>query len=208
MDMAFCFGVEPELTAEHRLTLHWLANESTGDSARTMAFWLAFGIKMDRLSHPREYTDFDRCLGLLDRIPSLRRKLDRMTDLSQAWKSLTDSWGVIERVYRTEVGEDPGIYRPAPLTDALLRTLLRGTTPLCPWEADPEEDEIDYRDLALLLEKNVTTLQGRRMRAPHLIPPVCASSTSRRPRWHLSTVLDWMRLQLPDQLPEETHSQC
>lgn len=82
--------------------LHWLANGETGMSSETMAFWLGFGIRTNRLRHPLDAGDFGRCLGLLCAAPALRDTLTDMAVLSPHWEALVMHWADIERQYHDD----------------------------------------------------------------------------------------------------------
>lgn len=87
-------------------TLKWLADGDTGLSSKTMAFWLAFGMRVERMRHPRDPSDFNRCLGLLAAAPELRSELHRLGELSVEWGGLVERWDEVEATFRAEVGPD------------------------------------------------------------------------------------------------------
>lgn len=108
----------------------WLANGQTGLSSEAMAFYLGFGIirNEDGRFHPRDPGDFNRCLGLLNAAPSLRRKLPEMAKLSKEWKRLVKDWDRIESTLTDEVGVDwsHGRHVYADVTYAMMKDVLAG----------------------------------------------------------------------------------
>lgn len=92
------------MTNTQAAVLEWLANGRTGLSSETMAFYLAFGIKKNRVCHPCDPADLDRCLQLLAQTPGLRDNLADMKALSKAWDRLIARWDEIEQCHLDEVG--------------------------------------------------------------------------------------------------------
>ena len=113
-------------TPVQNATLLWLANGDTGLSSKTMAFWLAFGIRAERMRHPLDPSDFNRCLGLLAAAPGLRGELHRLGELSAEWGDLAARWNEIEKTFRDEVGPDwsRNDRVPATKTYALMEEIL------------------------------------------------------------------------------------
>lgn len=101
--------------------LNWLANGETGTSSKTMAFWLAFSIKMDDGNHPLDPADFDRCLRLLEWVPELRPQISQMSLLGRHWSALIASWDAVEQCHLQEVGLGWSKARIAPLTYDLMQ---------------------------------------------------------------------------------------
>lgn len=91
-----------KLPAYQRATLQWLAGGDFGTSSRTMAFWLAFGIRIERADHPYDPSDLGRCLRLLKAVPRLRGRLYRMSDISPTWALMVANWRRLERLYWKE----------------------------------------------------------------------------------------------------------
>lgn len=88
---------------QHKI-IEFLADDHTGVSSETMAFWLGFGVKKRRHDHPYDPADFNRCLVLLNRAPELRAELHKMAQLSAEWASLVLQWDRIEKCHLEEVG--------------------------------------------------------------------------------------------------------
>lgn len=112
------------MTPAQRKTLEWLANGETGVSSKTMAFWLAFDIKMEDGCHPWDPADLDRCLRLLDRVPEMRPHLPRMAEISRVWSAMIDRWEEIERCHLDEVGLGWSKARCAPKTYELMHSII------------------------------------------------------------------------------------
>lgn len=110
--------------------IHWLADENTGTSSETMAFWLGFGVLRAYPSHPSDPSDFNRCVGLLKAAPGLRADLINMAKVSLEWSRLIGHWTQIEKTLSDEVGPDwskhPGT--PAKKTWRLMKLALSGET--------------------------------------------------------------------------------
>jgi hypothetical protein len=109
-----------------RATLEWLANGETGTSSKTMAFWLAFGIRKRDGHQPYDPADLDRCLRLLQEVPALREKLPSMRHLSPQWAALVARWDEVEACHLAEVGLGWTKARSAPKTYALMRAIEEG----------------------------------------------------------------------------------
>lgn len=82
---------------EYEAIARWALSGNTGASSECMAAWL-MGERADRrwFSHPIDGGDFERCLGLLRAVPSLRDRLPEMKAASPYWAALVDAWGRIE----------------------------------------------------------------------------------------------------------------
>lgn len=111
------------MTPAQQKTINWLANGKTGVSSKTMAFWLAFSIKMDDAYHPLDPADLDRCLMLLDQVPELRPHLSQMRLLGPYWDALVTNWECIERSHLDEVGLGWTKARSAPKTYDLMQSV-------------------------------------------------------------------------------------
>lgn len=84
--------------------VRWMADDHTGRSSTTMAYWLGFGIKIKDRGHPRDAYDFLRCMRLLFRAPDLRHRLKSMGTLSKSWRALVGRWDEIEATILVEMG--------------------------------------------------------------------------------------------------------
>lgn len=85
------------LDATERAVIEWLASLDAGwTSSKTMAFWLAFGIRYRRPETPYDRTDFLKCVQLLALAPSLRGRLPMMAGVSPEWARLMTRWDEIE----------------------------------------------------------------------------------------------------------------
>lgn len=80
-------------------------SDDTGLSSECMAAVLC-GIKTKSKVAPSDPSDFNRCLKLLKFVPELKSRLHLMKQVSKQWKALVENWGVIERSFISEVGED------------------------------------------------------------------------------------------------------
>ncbi len=90
----------------------WMKSDDTGLSSRFMAAVLS-GIQMvPEKHHPHDPSDFGRCYRLLEAVPELRGKMDRMKETSQQWKALVENWAELESLYVEEfhTGNAPKLY--------------------------------------------------------------------------------------------------
>lgn len=88
--------------SEARKVLRWMLSRDTGSSSKFLAS-VTTGIPGERLgSHPYDTDDFGRCVRLLERVPSLRAKLNRLKKHGHVWSTLVDEWEVLERQYRED----------------------------------------------------------------------------------------------------------
>jgi len=55
-------------------------------------------------SHPYDPSDFNRCLLLLDAVPEIRRHMDKVAEISDAWARLVERWDEVEQCFIDEVG--------------------------------------------------------------------------------------------------------
>lgn len=107
-------------------TIRWLANGETGTSSKAMAFWLAFGERMDdTYNYPHDPADFDRCLRLLTQVPEMRAQLPRMAEVGPEWAALVGRWDEIEACHLDEVGLGWSKARRAPRTYELMSSIIR-----------------------------------------------------------------------------------
>lgn len=105
-------------------TIEWLINGEAGVSSKTMAAWLAFGIKKKDGSHPRDPADFNRCLQLLAAAPGLRQKLPQIAKMSPKWAVLAAKWPELEACFLKEAGLGWKKARSAPETWRMMRELF------------------------------------------------------------------------------------
>lgn len=63
-------------------------------------------------SHPRDPSDFRRCMGLLEAVPDMRKHLSAMAKVSAVWAALVARWDELERLYAEESpsGRCPKMY--------------------------------------------------------------------------------------------------
>lgn len=114
------------MTVIKEAVVEWLATGETGVSSKTMAFWLGYGIKYRRASHPHDPGDFDRCLQLLAFVPELRSSLGKMAEVSPEWASVVKHWDEIEASHLAEVGLGWTKARYAPKTYAMMKRVISG----------------------------------------------------------------------------------
>ena len=106
--------------------LTWFANGKTGSSSEAMALCAA-GVKAKprRDEHPYDAADFNRCLLLVNAVPSVLDAFPRIAKLSKEWRAITDHWEELRDTFINEAGWNWSAMRTAPKTDAMVRDLLR-----------------------------------------------------------------------------------
>jgi len=73
----------------------WVRSGSKGASVNSMAAHLA-GRGEQRGSYPHDGSDFSRCEGLLEMVPSLRPSLHKMAEVNAYWGALVPMWDQIK----------------------------------------------------------------------------------------------------------------
>ena len=93
--------------------LKWIASGDRGASSETIVTKLA-GIDLAHgcSCEPHDPSDFRRCLLLLDAVPELKSKLDKMKEVSNYWRLLIENWNELEKMYHEEKssGRAPKLY--------------------------------------------------------------------------------------------------
>ncbi len=85
----------------------WLGSADTGISSKTMVKTLT---GLDALGSwgpdaPYDSSDLNRCLTLLDRVPTLRPLLHEMTAVSSVWARMVGAWSRLESAFRLDAIE-------------------------------------------------------------------------------------------------------
>jgi hypothetical protein len=81
------------------LPLEYYRRVSGGDriGASAEALMLRLLCGEDYKSHPRDFTDFVRCLRLMADFPELRARLGEMGEVSPEWAAWVNNWDELER---------------------------------------------------------------------------------------------------------------
>lgn len=106
--------------------VEWLGNGSRGISSNSIVEHLT-GINCTGdwgMDHPHDPDDLDRCLRLLEAVPSLRNQLPRMSTASKEWAGLIMRWSEIEASHLEEVGLGWTKASRAPKTYELMRAAI------------------------------------------------------------------------------------
>lgn len=106
--------------------VHWLANGRRGISSNTMVQHLTGIATLGKWAGdiPHDPDDLDRCLKLLEAVPSLRPLLPRMGTYSKRWAALISRWEEIETSHLEEVGLGWTKAKSAPKTYALMTLII------------------------------------------------------------------------------------
>lgn len=89
----------------------WLVCGSTGISSKCLAATIMSNgdttAKDERGArmHPRDSSDFDRCVQLLRQVPEMRHHLSIMRPVSKYWEVLVDHWDEIETLLDNELSD-------------------------------------------------------------------------------------------------------
>ena len=102
--------------------LHWFANGRVGSSSKAMAL-AAAGLQSNDFTHPYDPADFNRCLLLLEQVPEIRERLDRVAAISDTWAALIARWDEVEKCFVEEVGRNWCKANSAPKTYALMKDI-------------------------------------------------------------------------------------
>ena len=81
---------------DYKALATWAITGKTGSSSKFMATFLSGMPDNEWAAHPSDGGDFERCVGLLNAVPSLRALLPKMTDASPYWAALVKNWDMIE----------------------------------------------------------------------------------------------------------------
>ncbi|WOE32791.1 MULTISPECIES: hypothetical protein [unclassified Acinetobacter] len=74
--------------------------------------------------HPRDPSDFKRCIGLLEAVPTFRSHLSLMKNVSKEWSVLVEHWDELEVLLKEEIPQ-----RSAPRTYARMKELFNSVEP-------------------------------------------------------------------------------
>lgn len=106
--------------------LNWLVNGRVGLSSKAMACAIA-GVeiddKHDRVFHPRDPDDLNRCIQFLIWAPEARNHFDKVAKLSPTWAKLVIHWNEVESCFLDEVGLNWSKAKSAPKTYELMKLL-------------------------------------------------------------------------------------
>jgi len=94
--------------------LNWFATGRVGASSKAMAL-AAIDMPNDG-SYPHDPDDLNRCLLLLESVPEIRQRMDKIAAINETWDKLVNKWEEIERCFLNEVGLNWSKGRSAPKT--------------------------------------------------------------------------------------------
>lgn len=106
---------------DYKALAGWLSSRKTGASSVCIARHLMGG-ETDG-SYPHDAGDFDRCEGLLDAVPGLRKRLPEMAAVNRYWAALVPRWEEI-RTAQDKTAMIRSIVRP--LEDAYQKVVRLG----------------------------------------------------------------------------------
>lgn len=93
---------------EIQKAMHWLLNGNTGMSSECLMATMLNGGPVEGKAwethfHPRDPSDFKRCVDLLNAVPTFRITLDVMKQVSKQWSVLVEHWGELESLLNDEL---------------------------------------------------------------------------------------------------------
>ena len=95
--------------------LNWMFEcENTGMSSEALAYFLATGDKSRHgLSYPRDPSDFNRCMIMLEWVPELKERLPLIAKECPIWAELVKNWEWLEITVKAEfeTGRAPISYK-------------------------------------------------------------------------------------------------
>ena len=103
----------------------WLALGHQGESSQAMFQHLSGHDIGAGLAHPFDASDMARCRLLLEQVPELHARLDRMAAVSPAWASLAAAWDELCALMDLESPQWREFTGRAPRTTERMRALLR-----------------------------------------------------------------------------------
>lgn len=108
------------MTPEDRI-LNWFGCGSVGASSKAMAL-ASIGVPNGG-DYPHDPDDLNRCLLLLEAIPEIRLKMDKVAAINETWAKLVERWEELELCFLHEVGLDWRKAKSAPKTYALMKSM-------------------------------------------------------------------------------------
>ena len=85
--------------------IKWLLSNDTGDSSMAIvSCFMGFEEPKYGYNHPRDPSDFGRCVRLLALIPEIKTALPKIAQTGQRWANLYEHWDEITKVMEEEVG--------------------------------------------------------------------------------------------------------
>lgn len=104
--------------------LKWLSGENTGISSETLAFAVC-GIKKQWNGTPSDPADFNRCLLLIEQIPEIKSKIQKVVEMypSSKWGVLVENWDALEKCFIDEAGLGWRKAQRAPKTYKMMKDL-------------------------------------------------------------------------------------
>lgn len=110
---------------EIQKAMHWLLNGNKGMSSECLMATMLNGGPVEGKAwethfHPRDPSDFKRCVDLLNAVPTFRITLDVMKQVSKQWAVLVEHWDELETLLNEEIPQ-----RSAPKTYARMKELFR-----------------------------------------------------------------------------------
>lgn len=116
------------LHEQHSKALALIAEGKTGRSSQALAFNL-LSLNTTKTDHPRDPTDFNRCLRMIYAVPAVKSNLQSMNKVSAYWEALVEHWDQIEQCFLDEAGFEWEKSKKAPKTYKLMRSVLDAVTP-------------------------------------------------------------------------------
>jgi len=104
--------------------LNWFAVCEVGASSKVMAM-AVIDMPHDR-SHPYDPDDLNRCLLLLEFVPEILSRMEKVAAISDTWAALIGRWSEVEQCFLDEVGLNWTKGNKAPRTFDLMKEIRSG----------------------------------------------------------------------------------
>ncbi len=105
----------------HEQLCHWHSTGKTGLSSKHMAA-IAGGAPGNGYP-PADPADLNRCIKLVEAVPTVREHFPAIAASSERWKVVIEHWDELVALFHAEVGPDWSTARNAPKTYQRMKTL-------------------------------------------------------------------------------------
>ncbi len=109
---------------EYKAMVEWLMGDNVGASSKSI-LEAALG-DYHNWHHPYDPSDFNRCLTLLEAVPSAWIGVKKMAEKHPKWAALKENWLEIRDCFEKEVGLNWTKGNNAPETYKLMQKVLQG----------------------------------------------------------------------------------
>lgn len=102
--------------------INWFISGNTGLSSTCIVeVYINQTKNPNNKSHPRDSSDFNRCLELTKAVPEIKQCFELLSCVSPSWRIIVENWTLLEETLSNEMKENP---RSAPKTYSLMKALF------------------------------------------------------------------------------------